>query len=78
MSTFQVTALIAIALATAIYVWRGVQRASRTEARFFQALVAQLSRLLEPKGFRLTRNVARASGLRIATFTSHAAVVDAV
>ncbi len=78
MSTFQVTALIAIAVATAIYVWRGVQRASRTEARFFQALVAQLSRLLEPKGFRLTRNVAQASGLRIATFTSHAAVVDAV
>jgi len=78
MSTFQITALITIVLAAAIYVWRGVRRAMRTEARFFRALVEQLGRLLEPKGFRLTRNVAQASGLRIATFTSRAAVVDAV
>ena len=34
MSTFQVTALITIALAGAIYVWRGVRRALRAEARF--------------------------------------------
>ncbi len=78
MSTFQVTALITIALAGAIYVWRGVRRALRAEARFFRALVEQLSRLLEPRGFRLTGDVAQASGLRIATFTSRAAVVDAV
>src|SRR5437867_6717456 len=78
MSTFQVTALITIALAGAIYVWRGVRRALRAEARFFRALVEQLSRLLEPRGFRLTGDVAQASGLRIATFTRRAAVVDAV
>ncbi len=70
MNTFQVAALIAIALATAMYVWRGVRRALRAEARFFKALVEQLSRLLERKGFQLTRNVAQTSGLRIATFTS--------
>jgi hypothetical protein len=49
MNTFQVAALTAIALATAMYVWRGVRRALRAEARFFKALVEQLSRLLERK-----------------------------
>ncbi len=78
MNTFQVAALIAIALATAMYVWRGVRRPLRAEARFFKALVEQLSRLLERKGFQLTRNVAQTSGLRIATFTSGTVVVDAV
>jgi len=77
-STFQVTVLITITLATAIYVWRGVRRDLRAEARFFRALVEELSRLLKPRGFWLTRNVAQASGLRVATFTNGAAVVDAV
>jgi hypothetical protein len=78
MDSMQVAALIAVGLVAIIYVWRGVQRALRAETEFFQALVKQLARLLEPKGFRLAGDLAQASGLRIATFIRGASVVDAV
>ena len=79
MSTFQVTALIAIALATAIYVWRGVTRDMRTIEQFFRGLVQRLSQVLEPKGFRLTRHVymRQSFGHRIATFQGASFQVDA-
>ncbi len=48
------------------------------EAEFFGALVARLSQLLEPKGFRLTRQVhlPKSFGHRMATFEGSAFVID--
>jgi hypothetical protein len=77
---WQVFVLGFLAVGAAAYIWRGVRRSEAAEERFFRTLVERLSQVLEPKGFRLTRNENRKRnfGLRMATFEGSAFLIDAM